>query len=88
MPLHVTPCVDGYVPVRIVARAGWHSGFCVRAAEKRVPCAANASSRGRGRRAALPSTPSVSARCWSVVMSSTFMRLRIVCVRTTRGGAR
>ena len=38
MPLHVTPCVDGYVPVRIVARAGWHSGFCVRAAAKRVPC--------------------------------------------------
>ena len=42
-PLKVTPWVEGIVPVRIVARAGWQNGFCVRQAEKRVPCAASRS---------------------------------------------
>src|SRR5262245_13239800 len=39
IPLDVTPCVDGYCPVRIVARDGWQYGFCVRQRVNAVPVA-------------------------------------------------
>ena len=43
MPFRITPCVLGYWPVSIVARAGWQNGFCVRHCAKRVPAAASRS---------------------------------------------
>src|SRR5438309_7421748 len=74
MPLLVTPCVDGYCPVRIVARDGWQYGFCVRHLVKLVPSRASRSSVGV-EITGLPHAAMVSARCWSVVMSRTFVTL-------------
>ena len=72
MPFDVTPCVDGYCPVRIVARDGWQYGFCVRQRVKLVPSEASRSNTGV-EMTGLPQAAIVSARCWSVVMSRTFI---------------
>jgi hypothetical protein len=46
MPFRITPCVLGYMPVRIEARAGWQNGFCVRQRVNTVPAAARRSIAG------------------------------------------
>ena len=48
MPLRITPCVLGYCPVRMVARAGWQNGFCVRQQVKQRAVRGQAIERRRG----------------------------------------